>query len=90
MKPENATRMAPLDWTPAMRLETYGLMAKHVPGSLAMPHTILHEPYPVKCSTESVSALGVCNFSPRQLKELLAYCTENNLPRSVADLFITV
>ena len=42
MKPENATRMAPLDWTPAMRLETYGLMAKHVPGSLAMPHTILN------------------------------------------------
>jgi len=61
VKPENATRMAPLDWTPAMRLETYGLMAKHVP--------------------ESVSALGVCNFSPRQLRELLAYCTENNLPR---------
>jgi len=61
VKPENATRMAPLDWTPAMRLETYSLMAKHVP--------------------ESVAALGVCNFSPRQLKELLTHCQKNHLPR---------
>jgi len=63
VKPENADRMAPLDWTPSMRLETYSLMAKHVP--------------------ESVSALGVCNFSPRQLTELLAYCKNNHLPRPV-------
>jgi len=61
VKPENATRMAPLDWTPAMRLETYSLMAKHVP--------------------ESVAALGVCNFSPRQLTELLDHCKKNHLPR---------
>jgi len=61
VKPENASRMAPPDWTPASRLETYSFMAKHVP--------------------ESVAALGVCNFSPRQLTELLAYCSANNLPR---------
>ena len=30
---------------------------------------------------DSVAALGVCNFSPRQLTELLAYCSANNLPR---------
>merc|ERR550517_1405579 len=32
---------------------------------------------------ESVSALGVCNFSPRQLTELLVYCKNNHLPRPV-------
>merc|ERR550517_775259 len=32
---------------------------------------------------ERVSALGVCNFSPRQLTELLAYCKNNHLPRPV-------
>ena len=32
VKPENASRMAPPDWTPASRLETYSFMAKHVPG----------------------------------------------------------
>lgn len=63
VKPENASRMAPSDWTPAMRLETYSLMARHVP--------------------ESVSALGVCNFSPRQLIELLEHCQENHIPRPV-------
>ena len=31
VKPENASRMAPSDWTPASRLETYSFMAKHVP-----------------------------------------------------------
>ena len=41
VKPENATRMAPLDWTPAMRLETYSLMAKHVPGALCYTRSCL-------------------------------------------------
>ena len=42
VKPENATRMAPLDWTPAMRLETYSLMAKHVPGALCYTRSCLY------------------------------------------------
>lgn len=63
VKPENSDKMAPVDWTPSMRLETYRDMAAH-----CGPH-------------RPVSALGVCNFSVRQLKELLNYCTQNNLPR---------
>jgi len=31
--------------------------------------------------TGRVRALGVCNFSARQLKELLLFCNENELPR---------
>jgi len=61
VKPENAARMAPTDWSPGMRLETYRYMAAHV--------------------GRGVAALGVCNFSPRQLKELLQYCEEHQLPR---------
>ena len=61
VKSENASRMAPMDWTPATRLQTYRLMAKHVPGTVA--------------------ALGVCNFSARQLTELLVFCKDNRLPR---------
>lgn len=61
VKPENASRMAPTDWSPAMRLETYRYMAAHV--------------------GRGVGALGVCNFSPRQLRELLQYCEEHQLPR---------
>lgn len=61
VKPENKDKMAPLDWTPAMRLESYRFMATHV-GS-------------------TVSALGVCNFSVRQLVQLLDFCTLHQLPR---------
>ena len=38
VKPENASRMAPPDWTPASRLETYSFMAKHVPGFKLVIH----------------------------------------------------
>ena len=57
----NASKMVPEDWTPAMRLDTYKEMAKHV-GS-------------------NVKSLGVCNFSVRQLEELLAFCNANNIPK---------
>ena len=57
----NASKMVPEDWTPAMRLDTYKEMAKHV-GS-------------------SVRSLGVCNFSVRQLEDLLVFCKENNIPK---------
>ena len=57
----NASKMVPEDWTPAMRLDTYKEMAKHV-GS-------------------NVKSLGVCNFSVRQLQELLEFCNANNIPK---------
>jgi len=52
---------------------------KQVPYACLVPCELTH----AKCPTESVSALGVCNFSPRQLTELLAYCKDNHLPRPV-------
>eukprot|EP00088_Acartia_fossae_P020714 TRINITY_DN22258_c0_g1_i4.p1 TRINITY_DN22258_c0_g1~~TRINITY_DN22258_c0_g1_i4.p1 ORF type:complete len:213 (-),score=25.73 TRINITY_DN22258_c0_g1_i4:437-985(-) len=55
--------MVPLDWSPAMRLETYANMCAHI------------------SSTGKVRAVGVCNFSLRQLKELLDFCKERRLPR---------
>jgi len=58
--------MVPEDWTPAMRLETYADMAANVgPAGSGKP----------------VRAAGVCNFSPRQLKELLEFCDTNGVVR---------
>jgi len=57
----NATKMVPEDWTPAMRLDTFKEMSKHI-GS-------------------SVRSVGVCNFSVRQLQELLEFCKANNIPK---------
>ena len=60
-KLENKDKMVPLNWSPAMRLDTYKEMAKFV--------------------GKEVGALGVCNFSARQLTQLLEFCSANNLPR---------
>ena len=30
---------------------------------------------------DTVGSLGVCNFSARQLRQLLTFCDENRLPR---------
>ena len=57
----NKEKMAPMDWSPDMRLDTYKEMAKYV--------------------GKEVGALGVCNFSARQLTQLLDFCLTNNLPR---------
>ena len=56
--------MVPSDWTPKMRLSTWSDMVAHV-GPAG--------------SGKQVRAAGVCNFSERQLQELLSYCRDNNL-----------
>lgn len=60
-KEENRDKKVPLNWTPAMRLDTYKEMAKFV--------------------GKEVGSLGVCNFSARQLTDLLNFCSANKLPR---------
>ena len=63
---KNKDKMAPLDWSPSMRLSTWADMVANVgPEGSGKP----------------VRAAGVCNFSERQLQELLLYCRENNLPK---------
>ena len=60
----NKDKMVPLDWSPKMRLSTWSDMVAHVgPAGSGKP----------------VRAAGVCNFSERQLQELLSYCRDNNL-----------
>ena len=66
MLEKNKDKMAPLDWSPSMRLSTWADMVANVgPEGSGKP----------------VRAAGVCNFSERQLQELLFYCRENNLPK---------
>ena len=58
--------MVPSNWSPLMRLQTWSAMVAHVgPAGSGKP----------------VRAAGVCNFSERQLQELLSYCKENNLQK---------
>ena len=58
--------MVPSNWSPSMRLSTWSAMVAHVgPAGSGKP----------------VRAAGVCNFSERQLQELLSYCKENNLQK---------
>jgi len=59
----NADRIVPNNWSPAMRLDTYRQMCRHVG------------------SAGTVRALGVCNFSRRQLVQLIDYCHKHDLPR---------
>jgi len=66
VKEENKDKMVPLNWIPTMRLDTWADMAANVgPAGSGKP----------------VRAVGVCNFSPRQLKELLEFCDKNGLVR---------
>jgi len=58
--------MAPPDWKPSDRLTTWSDMVAHV-GPAG--------------SNKLVRAAGVCNFSERQLQELLLFCKENNLQK---------
>lgn len=58
----NKEKMVPLDWSPAMRLDTYREMARFV-------------------KSGEVGALGVCNFSARQMRQLLQFCGDHDLPR---------
>ena len=63
---KNKDKMAPLDWSPSMRLSTWSDMVANV-GSAG--------------SGKPLRAVGVCNFSERQLQELLSYCRDNNLQK---------
>lgn len=66
VKDENKAKMVPLDWTPTLRLDTWADMAANVgPAGSGKP----------------VRAAGVCNFSPRQLKDLLEFCDKNDVVR---------
>ena len=62
----NKDKMVPLDWSPSMRLSTWSYMVANVGPS---------------GSGKLARAAGVCNFSERQLQDLLSYCKENNLPK---------
>lgn len=56
----NEAIRVPVEWTPAMRLETWRHMAAMVAAGKA-------------------KAIGMCNVSPRQLRELLAFCDEHKV-----------
>ena len=66
MLDKNKDKMVPLDWSPCMRLSTWSYMVANVGPS---------------GSGKLARAAGVCNFSERQLQELLSYCRDNNLQK---------
>ena len=76
--PNNQAKQVPLDWSPAVRLETYREMAR-----LAVWNTLISVPSKTlyRFVGGEVGSLGVCNFSARQLRELLQFCSEHSLPR---------
>ena len=63
---KNKDKMAPLDWSPSMRLSTWSDMVANVGPS---------------GSGKLARAAGVCNFSERQLLELLSYCRDNDIQK---------
>ena len=63
---KNKDKMAPVDWCPSMRLSTWSDMVANI-GPLG--------------SGKPLRAAGVCNFSERQLQELLSFCRDNNLQK---------
>jgi len=63
---KNKDKMVPLDWSPSMRVSTWSDMVANVGP---------------KGSGKPVRAAGVCNFSERQLQDLLTFCEDNKLQK---------